>query len=105
MSTVAYLFVFVALLIFRQVYKGRVMNIGQDLSDMFIAFTTGDTAKFTEVLARTGTANTATVSTATAATLAPVDTVAAPGTKGIAAAAIARGKTAKGYRFTATGPD
>lgn len=105
MSTIAYLFVFIALLIFRQVYKGRVMNIGQDLSDLFIAFTTGDTAKFTEVLARTGAGNAATTSTATAAELVPVDRTAPPGTKGIAAAALQRGKAAKGYRLTGTGPD
>lgn len=106
MSTVAYLFIFVALLIFRQVYKGRVMNIGQDLSDAFIAFTTGDTAKLTEILARTGEGNTATASTAnTAPALTPVDRTAPPGTKGVAAAALARGTAAKGYRFAATGPD
>lgn len=105
MSTIAYLFIFVALLIFRQVYKGRVMNLGQDLSDAFIAFTTGDTAKLTEVLARSGQGNTSTISTATADNLTPVDRTASPDTKGVAAAAIARGKTAKGYRFAATGPD
>jgi cell wall-associated NlpC family hydrolase len=96
--------VFVALIIFRQVYKGRIMNIGQDLSDLFIAFTTGNTDQLTAILARTGDGNTATVSDTGVTGVAP-DTKPAPGTLGIAASAEKRGKAAKGYRWAATGPD
>lgn len=110
MSTVAYLFIFVALLIFRQVYKGRVMNIGEDLSDAFIAFTTGDTAKLTAVLARTGEGNKPTASAA-ASSLASTAAqglgaaVKVAAESGVAGAAIKRGTSAKGYRWAATGPD
>lgn len=102
MSTAGYFLIFVSLLLIRQVFKGRVMNLGEDLSDAFIAFTTGDSGKLSEILARTGDSNTPNTSDAD---LTPVDRSPSPDTLGVAAAALRRGKAAKGYRFTATGPD
>jgi cell wall-associated NlpC family hydrolase len=99
-STLAYTFLLVGLLITRQVFKGRVMNLGEDLSDAFIALSTGNTTELQQVLARTGDANTPTVSTIVGAS----GTV-EPGTNDLIIAAEKRGKAAKGYKWTATGPD
>ncbi len=54
MNTLGWVLILVALLLMRPVYKGRVMNLGEDLSDGFLALVRGDTADLTEVLARTG---------------------------------------------------
>ena len=106
MSTIGYLLILIGILVARQVSKGRVANINEDLSDAFLAIIRGDTDALGEVLTRTGDANTPTVSD--------------PGTSlgegtfqrhikgndnGLAAAAMILGKAAKGYRWAATGPD
>lgn len=54
MNTLAWVLILGAILIMRAIYKGRLMNIGEDLSDGFLALVSGDDKKFTEVLARTG---------------------------------------------------
>jgi len=97
----------------RQVYKGRVADIGTDLSDAFTAFTTGNTAALTEILSRKGSGTT--VDTASPkAVPAPLGPGAVQGSglvagaiaaAGISGAALRRGQAAKGYRWAATGPD
>lgn len=101
MSTLAWLMGLVAILIARQVSKGRVMNIGEDLSDSFLAIISGNTAGLTAVLARTGDSATPNTSLDTPT----AGTTTAVGAGGFAAIAIALGTAATGYRFGATGPD
>lgn len=99
MTTVGYLFVFVALLLVRQVFKGRVMNIGEDLTDSFIAVVSGDTDALGEVLTRTGDANKANESVTGNGQPQASDG------NGIAGVAVTLGKAAKGYRWGSTGPE
>jgi cell wall-associated NlpC family hydrolase len=106
-NTIGYLFILGALLLLNQVRKGRALQIGEDVSDAFLAAVRGDGAALKEVLSRTGDATTPPTAEPTAAT---------PGTNGqsafasgtggaIGRAAVARGTKAKGYKFGATGPD
>jgi cell wall-associated NlpC family hydrolase len=116
MSTIAWIFILAAGILLRAVNKGRVMNLGEDLSDGFLAFASGDIEGLNAVLARTGSANVATTATPPA----EGEASRAPGAgsnrdnlvgnqrdmnAAILAKAIALGKAAKGYRLTATGPD
>jgi cell wall-associated NlpC family hydrolase len=102
MSTLGYFFILGAFVIMRQVYKGRMANIGEDLSDAFLAIVSGDSSKFTEVFARTGDSNAPTVSTT-----GPEDAgnTQVKNPKTLLEAAVKLGHNAKGYRFGATGPD
>lgn len=102
MSTLAWLMGLVAILIVRQVSKGRVMNIGEDLSDSFLAIISGNTAGLSEVLSRKG--DSATPSTSIDAPTTD-GTTTVVGSGGFAAIAIGLGTAAKGYKFGATGPD
>src|ERR1044071_2419057 len=54
MNTIGWLLILSALVLIRQVSKGRVMNLGEDLSDIFIAVASNDQATLKEVLARDG---------------------------------------------------
>lgn len=101
MNTIAWAFILVSLLIVRQVFRGRIMNIGEDLADAFTAITTGDTDALGAVLTRTGDSNTPSQAAATTSTSGDVPAVAS----GLVAATERRGKAAKGYRWAATGPD
>jgi NlpC/P60 family protein len=111
-NTVGWLLIFSSIILARQVTKGRVMNLGEDLSDAFIAIASGDTTGLGEVLARTGDSTN------------PVDlgvgdltykghgnpANAADKTTPVNNATILReavnlGEAAKGYRFGASGPD
>lgn len=104
MNTLGYLFILISILVIRQVFKGRVMNIGEDLTDTFVAFTTGDTDALAGILARTG--DSATADKAEAAAGFGNNTPVPPNpNSGLVAAAQRRGQAAKGYRWTATGPD
>lgn len=110
MSTIAWILVLTAGLLARQVAKGRVMNIGEDLSDSFLAIIQGDTKGFTAVLARTGDNTTADVGIDAAAVGSEGITAAGQignivANNNLAAAAMVLGTKAKGYRFGATGPD
>lgn len=128
MNTIGWLFILSAFLLIRQVSKGRVMNIGEDLSDMFIAIASGDTNRFSEILSRTGEASTATQAIDVLAkgtaqlvggTAQGMTDAIASGTDqfknhlgevqweinhNIALWAIKLGTEATGYRFGATGP-
>ena len=105
MNTLGYFLILTAILIARQVFKGRVMQLGEDMSDAFLALVSGDTKGLTTVLARTGDANQPTQATST--TLSPDNVWVDPKdpVKPLAKLAINRGNAAKGYRMTATGPD
>lgn len=112
MNTIAWLLILAAILLMRAVTKGRVMNIGEDLSDSFLAIVKGDYNELSTVLARTGDGN-----SASAATIDLGEGTFAPHVKGsddptvntsngiILATAERLGKAAKGYRLGATGPD
>lgn len=54
MNTLAWILILSGLWLGRAVLRGRVMNIGEDLSDAALAVVRGDTAEFTKVMARTG---------------------------------------------------
>ena len=123
MNTIAWLLVLSGLLIGRQVTRGRVMNIPEDIGDAFIAFASGHTDGLSEVLSRRG--DSAAPTTAdlaiykltqgvtgglTTSTGAVADALAGgfkqlEGVSDIALAAIILGERAKGYRWAATGPD
>lgn len=102
MNTIGWLFILTGIIVVRQVAKGRVMNLTEDLGDAFIAFASGDTDALGGVLARTGDSTTPTVSAVADST----QVVGTGGTaSGLAAAAQLLGKKAKGYRWASTGPD
>lgn len=122
MNTFAWILILTALLLGRAVYKGRVFNIGEDLSDAFLALVNSDTAKLQEVLSRTGDSNTAIGADLTlyqtsldmiggpaAATAKGVggliDSFEKNANQSVALAAVILGERAKGYRWGATGPD
>lgn len=127
MSTLAWLLLLSGIIVLRQVSKGRVMNLGEDLSDAFLAITSGDTKGLTAVLAREGDADDptfaslgdalgeGTLGVAGAATVTGTEIsraiggqikgLEAKGNKSLAIAAAILGTKARGYRFGATGPD
>lgn len=101
MNTIGWLFIFAGIIIVRQVAKGRVMNLPEDLGDAFIAFASGDTDALGGVLARSGDSATPTASAVDNST----QVVGTGGTaSGLAAAAQLLGSKAKGYRWASTGP-
>lgn len=119
MSTIAWMLILAGVVVARQVSKGRVANLAQDLGDAFIATVSGDTAALTAVLKRTGESTTPTAAEdaisnltagVTGAITAAGSSIATGAASGlipakIMTAMIARGEKAKGYRFGATGPD
>lgn len=110
MNTIGWVLILLGGLLIRQVTRGRTMQLGDDLSDALLAVVRGDSAAFGEVLGRTGTGNAPVAAVGDAGTFsarrtAGADDPAGPPPKGLAAAAVARGKKAKGYRWTGTGPD
>lgn len=54
MQTMAWLFLLTAVVIIRQVTKGRIEHITEDLRDFFLALVTNDQAGMKEVASRTG---------------------------------------------------
>lgn len=127
MSTIAWFLLLAGVIILRQVSKGRVMNLGEDLADAFLAIASGDNKGLTAVLAREGESNTpmfaslgdglgnAVVATATATGVTGSDIAKAisgqvqglqsKADKSLAIASAILGSKAKGYKFAATGPD
>jgi cell wall-associated NlpC family hydrolase len=104
-STIAWLFILVGFLVARFVFKGRVMNIGQDLSDTFQAIISGNSDSLAEVLARTGDSVTPDQATFDLGTGSLTQVRVGNVTNGkILAAAHALAAKAKGYRFGAAGP-
>lgn len=54
MTTVAWLFVIVAILMIRQIAKGRAVELPTDLRDFLLALLSGDTESMREIFLRTG---------------------------------------------------
>jgi hypothetical protein len=104
MGTLGWLFILVALLLVRQVSRGRVMNLGKDLSDTFIAIASGDSDALGEILARTGDSSSPTQASLTIA-VGPAPSANIRPARGLLAAAVRRGTAAKGYRWASAGPD
>lgn len=104
MNTLGWVFILVGVLVIRAVSKGRVLNIGEDLSDAFLAIANGDSKELTEVLQRTGDSS----ESSSLKDYRPIVKTAAgienTGTS-LAKKAIALGEKAQGYRWEATGPD
>lgn len=125
MSTVGWLLILGAGILVSAVFRGRVENLGEDVSDAFLAFVQGDSDALGEVLARKGGSN-----EADQAELNVYKNIVSVGVgigntgdavaggigqgldelekrlgKSLALAAVTLGDKAKGYRWTATGPD
>lgn len=100
MSTLAWVLILAAVVIGRQVAKGRALNLPEDLSDAFLAFAQGDSKQLASVFSRTGDSN-----TATQAAEPLTSNVSAAPASGLANAALALGGKAKGYRWGSAGPD
>ncbi len=124
MNTLGWVFILAALLLLRAVTKGRVMEIGEDLSDGFLAFARGDSEALKEVLGRSGDSSEPTyagldesvgslvsvgggiadvqahVGQAVGKSMAEL----ADEFNDLAFAAIVLGEKAKGYRWEGTGP-
>jgi hypothetical protein len=104
-NTLAWVLILSALLMMRQVAKGRVLNIGEDLSDAFLAGVAGDSDGVLSVLNRTG--DSASVSGIGPSTIAPWTGSAKgheDGSANLNSTVISLGSQAKGYRLGATGP-
>lgn len=87
---------------------GRAQDIPKDVADAFEAIITGDSDALGEVLSRRGEGLTASVTDITryeATARTGMGEAPPAGATGILAAAMKRGEAAKGYRWTATGPD
>jgi cell wall-associated NlpC family hydrolase len=102
-STIGWLLILAGIVIARQVSRGRVMTLPEDLGDAFIAVASGDTDALGAVLARTG--DSARPSIAAVTEDLPGTETGIGNASGLAAAAKALGSKAKGYRWAATGPD
>lgn len=111
MDTLAWLFILAGIILIRQVSKGRVMNLGQDLSDAFLAIASGDNAGLQSVISRTGDSTTDVDGTTTLTKYGAGNPANAAGANvpasntTILRSAVELGQAAKGYRFAATGPD
>lgn len=104
MNTIAYLFIFAAAIMLRAVSKGRAENIGEDLSDAFLALIRGDSRAFREVANREGDSLKAPESTVSA-TSGSSGLTGLPTNGAIGRAAVKRGSQAVGYKWGRTGPD
>lgn len=124
MNTIGWLLLLAGILVARQVSKGRVMNLSEDIGDAFIAVASGDTDGLGEVLGRTGETAKPTAADLAVYTLTEGVTTGltgamtsvasgigdsfqqlSDGVGNIALASIMLGQKAKGYRWAATGPD
>jgi hypothetical protein len=101
MSTVGWFFILAAILVMRQVAKGRVLNTMEDLSDAFLAIVQGDSDALAGVVTRTGDYNLPSRADIEEG-MAPAEGIAG---NSLLEAAVNLGQRAKGYRWTATGPD
>lgn len=108
MSTIGWLLILAAVFLIRGAAKGRAMELKDDIPDAFLALLRGDTDALGEVLSRSGDgltpeqANLEGYKEAGSGVGGIISDVAS--SYSISAAAIKRGKAAKGYKWTATGP-
>lgn len=105
MNTLGWIFILCAGLMVRAVSKGRVMNIGEDLSDAFLAIVSGKTDDLAGVLSRDGDSDSASYFEVGQEVGKQLTSIQENLGKNIAYAAVELGQKAKGYRWTATGPD
>lgn len=114
MNTIAYVFIFIGIIIFQRVSKGRALNITEDLSDAFQAIVNGNADDFAEIFNRTGDTATPSAGVIVGSAVAEAVGSAAAGAlteqqktanQRISYWAIRLGEAAKGYRWAATGPD
>jgi cell wall-associated NlpC family hydrolase len=109
MSTIGWVLIIAAIFVIRAAAKGRALNLKDDISDGFLALVTVDPDALGEVLSRSGDGLTADQADLTAyrdAGIAVAETATGIASSfSISSAAIKRGKAAKGYKWTRTGPD
>lgn len=109
MSTLGWALILAAIFVIRAAAKGRALQLKDDVPDAFLALITGDTDALGEVLSRSGDGLDAEQADLSAYRDAGegVGKIATDvaNSFSISAAAVKRGKAAKGYRWTATGPD
>jgi hypothetical protein len=103
-NTIGYLFLFAAAIALRALNKGRAANIGEDLSDAFLALVRADGKALKEVASRSGDSLTPPESiVATSDSAAGLTGL--PSNGAILRAAVSRGSKASGYGWGKTGPD
>lgn len=108
MSTLAYILILAAVIVGRQVLKGRAGNIPEDLSDSFLALVQGDTDGFTTVLARTGDSNVPNADVEIAGVVSNTASKVIANVKAntaLLAAAVELGSKAVGYGWNMAGPN
>jgi cell wall-associated NlpC family hydrolase len=109
MQTLAWLFLVSGMILIRQVTKGRTLNVGEDIRDMFVGMVTFDTEAVQEVVSRTGdSAYVPMADTADTADTSGEGTMGGLGTLGssdVLDNAIKRGNAAKGYKFGTYPPE
>lgn len=103
MTTIGWALILGACLLISGAIRGRATYIGTDISDAFIALLSGDSDSLGEVLTRKGDTLAEPVAV-TGMGSAPVYTTSRPSAD-LATVAKQLGGAAKGYRWTATGPD
>ena len=104
MNTLAWVLILMGVLIARATVKGRIMDIGEDISDAFLAGVSGDFNGVAAVLKRTGSdasATTTGIITSRVATGVGHE----DGSANLLTTALSLGGKARGYRLGATGPD
>jgi cell wall-associated NlpC family hydrolase len=105
MTSLAWVLILAALLIAQRVFKGRVMQLPEDISDAFLALVSNEPDKLKAVLNRAGESTTPTIGDKEPTLATDIGKDAPKGAGGLAAAAIKLGKAAKGYVWGATGPN
>lgn len=106
MNTVAWLFIITAVVIIRQVVKGRGADLPLDLRDFMLALLSGDSTAMADVAARTGEGLTSTVAPTVGDVSGAAKTADTGSSSGASLLAEARklGKAARGYGWGSTGP-
>lgn len=108
MNTLGWILILVGILFARAVSKGRIMNVGEDMSDALLAVVRGDNKGLSEVLAREGDGYTpGVVGSVVGSSAGNAATEIAGGlaNAALASAIVKLGEAAKGYRWEGTGPD
>lgn len=108
MNTLAWVLILGAFIILNAALKGRVGNLKEDMGDAFLALVNGDSTAFADVFKRDGDGNVPTFTSANTDTTSeeiPEGFIGPVSKQDLLVAAVRLGTAAKGYRFTATGPD
>ena len=111
MNVLAIVLILIGILVMDLARRGRITHLGDDLPDAFLAFFRQDADAFGEVISRHGDDATASetawrdIGGSVADTLTDVASKSRTASTGLAAECIKLGSAAKGYKWTATGPD